>query len=107
MSRSIKTPALAAITGSLMLAGSAFASTPLVQGYMLTADAAAEGRKTDAKAPAAKGATSGKAAEGKCGEGACGAGMRKPATKPAAAQPAAAARKVDAKSMAGKCGGAL
>ena len=52
MSRSIKTPALAAaITGSLVLAGSVFAATPLSQGYMLSADAQAAGQK-DAKAAA-------------------------------------------------------
>ena len=42
MSRSIHTPALAAaLTGSLLLSASAFAATPLVQGYMLGADTAA------------------------------------------------------------------
>jgi len=51
-------PALvtATLAGGLLLAGPAFAATPLAQGYMLGAQDA-----TDAKA-----------AEGKCGEGKCG-----------------------------------
>lgn len=111
MSRSIKTPALAAaISGSLMLAGSAFAATPLAQGYMLGADAqsttqkdakAAEakcGAEKDKKAEGTCGAAKAKAAEGKCGEGKCGAKK-------------ADAKKTDAKAMEGKggegkCGGA-
>lgn len=62
----------------LVLSGSAFAVTPLAQGYMLgTAHAAAEGKcgegkcgGTDAKPKAQK--TTTKTAEGKCGEGQCG-----------------------------------
>jgi len=60
-------PALvtATLAGGLLLAGSAFAATPLAQGYMLGAqDAAAATDATDA--------TDAKAAEGKCGEGKCG-----------------------------------
>ena len=54
-------PALvtATLAGGLLLAGSAFAATPLAQGYMLGAQDAAA-------------ATDAKAAEGKCGEGKCG-----------------------------------
>ena len=62
----------------LVLSGSAFAVTPLAQGYMLgTAHAAAEGKcgegkcgSTEAKPQAQK--TTTKTAEGKCGEGQCG-----------------------------------
>lgn len=66
----------AALAGSLILAGSAFAATPLAQGYMLGAqhadakqDAAA---KTTEAACGAKHADGAKHAEGKCGEGKCG-----------------------------------
>jgi len=55
---SIKKPVLltaSALAGSLLLAGSAFAATPLAQGYML-------GSAQDGAAAAAKGAH-----EGKCG----------------------------------------
>ncbi len=62
MSRSLKKPALtAAITGSLLLSGSAFASTPLTQGYMLGADTAAATDK------AKEGSCGGKHGEGRCG----------------------------------------
>lgn len=62
MSRSLKKPALtAAITGSLLLSASAFASTPLVQGYMLGADTAAATDK------AKEGGCGGKHGEGRCG----------------------------------------
>lgn len=62
MSRSMKTPALAAaIGGSLILAGGTFAATPLVKGYMLGADAAAAADK------AKEGGCGGKHAEGGCG----------------------------------------
>lgn len=62
MSRSLKKPALtAAITGSLLLSASAFASTPLPQGYMLGADTAAATDK------AKEGGCGGKHAEGRCG----------------------------------------
>ncbi|QOD91936.1 EF-hand domain-containing protein [Lysobacter sp. CW239] len=83
--------ASAALAGSLILAGSAFAATPLAQGYMLGAqDAAASAEATAEKTAeascgakhAAEGrcgsanAGAGKAAhEGKCGEGKCGMAM--------------------------------
>ena len=109
MSRSIKTPALAAaITGSLVLAGTAFAATPLAQGYMLGAHdhASAPAKTADGKAKAAegkcgegkRGATTdakSKGVEGKCGEGTCGA--KADASKPDA-------KKAPAKGMEGKCG---
>jgi uncharacterized low-complexity protein len=61
--------ASAALAGSLILAGSAFAAIPLAQGYMLGAqDAAASTEKT---AEASCGA---KHAEGKCGSAGAGAG---------------------------------
>ena len=64
MSRSLKTPALATLAGSLVLAGTAFASTPLSQGYMLSA--------ADAPPPAAA-----KTAEAKCGADKAKAGEMK------------------------------
>ncbi|HEU4773901.1 MAG TPA: EF-hand domain-containing protein [Lysobacter sp.] len=78
--------ASAALAGSLILAGSAFAATPLAQGYMLGAQDAAASAGTTAEKTAeascgAKHAAEGKcgsagadkaAHEGKCGEGKCG-----------------------------------
>jgi uncharacterized low-complexity protein len=75
--------ASAALAGSLILAGSAFAAIPLAQGYMLGAqDAAASTEKTAEASCGAKhaegkcgsaGAGADKTAhEGKCGEGKCG-----------------------------------
>lgn len=62
MSRSLKKPALtAAITGSLLLSASAFASTPLTQGYLL---GAAPPAATD---KAKEGGCGGKHGEGRCG----------------------------------------
>ena len=65
----------AALASGLLLSGSAFASTPLVQGYLLGADAAgtkaAEGNCGGDKAAEAK-CGADKGAEGKCGEGTCG-----------------------------------
>ena len=65
-----------ALAGGLVLGGSAFAMTPLAQGYMLaatSADASAqEGDATDKAKEASCGAD--KAKEGKCGEGKCGEG---------------------------------
>lgn len=52
----------ASVAGSLLLAGSAFAATPLSQGYMLGAQDAAAGAAATDKA----------GHEGKCGEGNCG-----------------------------------
>ncbi|GAB6196045.1 HvfA family oxazolone/thioamide-modified RiPP metallophore [Lysobacter xanthus] len=124
MSRSLKTPALAAaITGSLMLAGSAFASTPLTQGYMLSAaDAPA---KTDAKAGEMKcGADKAKAGEMKCGadkakarEMKCGAdkakagemscGADKAKAKPVTDKKVADAKMAEGKCGEGKCGGSI
>lgn len=114
MSRSIHKPALAALTGGLLLSASAFASTPLAQGYMLGADPAAAAQPQDtAKAPqATSGADKAKAAEGKCGEGKCGAGMSKPAAAKAGAPKAAEGKCGEgkcgagkAKAAEGKCGG--
>jgi uncharacterized low-complexity protein len=63
MSHSSKKPTVVAIgtalAGGLLLSGSAFAVTPLAQGYLLGAAV-----DTSAHDP--------KAAEGKCGEGKCG-----------------------------------
>ena len=65
-----------ALAGGLVLGGSAFAMTPLAQGYMLAAAAgdaeAQEGDATDKAKEASCGAD--KAKEGKCGEGKCGEG---------------------------------
>ena len=72
MSQKSNKPALvvAGFAGSLLLAGSAFAATPLAQGYMLGAQDAATAT-TDQAAEA--GDVADKAAhEGKCGEGKCG-----------------------------------
>jgi uncharacterized low-complexity protein len=115
MSRSINKPALAAaLTGSLLLSGSAFAATPLAQGYMLGADAATQAQ--DAKAAEAKcgaktaeakcGADKAKAAEGKCGEGKCGEGKcGADKAKPGAAKAAEGKCGADkAKAAEGKCG---
>lgn len=73
MSQSHKKPVAIAIgtalAGGLMLSGSAFAVTPLAQGYLLGAQDAAtptEAATADAKAE------EGKCGEGKCGEGKCG-----------------------------------
>jgi len=121
MSRSIKTPALAALTGGLMLAGSAFASTPLVQGYMLAADAPQA--KTDTKAAEAKCGADKKtgemacgAAKAKAGEKTCGAHKAKTgemscgANKPKAAagdKKAADTKMAEGKCGEGKCGGSI
>ncbi len=75
--------ASAALAGSLILAGSAFAATPLAQGYMLGAQEAAATQKTAEAACGAKHqADAGHAGhaehaghEGKCGEGKCGMAM--------------------------------
>jgi len=70
MSQNSNKPALVAATlaGGLLLAGSAFAATPLAQGYMLGAQDAATAT-ADKAGEASCGA---KKAEGKCGEGKCG-----------------------------------
>lgn len=74
MSQKSNKPVLvtATLAGGLLLAGSAFAATPLAQGYMLGAqDAAASADQADKAKEASCGA--GMAAhEGKCGEGKCG-----------------------------------
>lgn len=69
---SIKKPVLrtaGALAGSLLLAGSAFAITPLAQGYMLGAaqDAAAKTSEAGCGAKHAEGQCGAKHAEGKCG----------------------------------------
>jgi uncharacterized low-complexity protein len=70
MSHNLKKPVAAAIgtalAGGLLLSGSAFAVTPLAQGYLLGAQ--------DAAAKAQEGACGAHKAqhEGKCGEGRCG-----------------------------------
>ena len=116
MSRSLKTPALAALTGSLLLAGTAFASTALSQGYMLAATDAPP--KTDAKSSEMKCGADMKAGEAKCGadkakagEAKCGAAKMKAgemscgADKAQAKPTAAPAKKMaDAKMAEGKCG---
>ena len=75
MSQSHKKPVAIAIgtalAGGLMLSGSAFAVTPLAQGYLLGAqDAAAEA--ADAKAQEGSCGADKAGEEGKCGEGKCG-----------------------------------
>jgi len=83
-----KKPVALAVTTALLLSGSAFASTPLAQGYQLGADTvidakAAEGNCGGDKAQQAscgankatgeaKCGANKPAAEGKCGEGTCG-----------------------------------
>lgn len=76
----------ATLAGGLLLSGSAFASTPLAQGYLLAAQGAAPDKAKEGKCGADKGKTesadkakaegacgAGHAgAEGKCGEGKCG-----------------------------------
>ena len=65
MSKTNKPAAVAiALVGGLALTGSAFATEPLAQGYLLAAQDAA------------------KTAEGKCGEGKCGADKKKEEEKP-------------------------
>ena len=61
----------ATLAGGLLLAGSAFAATPLAQGYMLGAQDAAAATTADKSQEASCGA---KTAEAKCGEGKCGEG---------------------------------
>src|SRR3546814_5234272 len=70
MSQNSNKPALVAATlaGGLLLAGSAFAATPLAQGYMLGAQDAA----TTTADKAGEASCGAKKAEGKCGEGKCG-----------------------------------
>ncbi|MEO6030736.1 MAG: EF-hand domain-containing protein [Burkholderiaceae bacterium] len=63
----------AALAGSLILAGSAFAATPLAQGYMLGAQEAAAAAKTTEAACGAKHDAGAKHAEGNCGAGHAGA----------------------------------
>lgn len=113
MSRSLKTPALATLAGSLVLAGTAFASTPLSQGYMLSAADAPQkaSAKADAKTAEMKcGADMAKSGEMKCGADTAKASDTKPATaKPDAnakpkAQPVADKKMADAKMAEGKCG---
>lgn len=116
MSRSLKTPALATVAGSLLLAGSAFASTPLPQGYMLSAADAppkADAKTSEMKCGADKtgemkcGADKAKAGEMKCGADKMKTGEMKCGADKAKAKPVAApaAKKVaDAKMAEGKCG---
>lgn len=65
MSNASNKPVLvaASLAGSLLLAGSAFAATPLAQGYMLGAQDAA----TATEAKAKEGGCGAKKAEGSCG----------------------------------------
>ena len=89
MSNTSKNPASlavgAALAGGLMLSGSAFSATPLMQGYLLGAQGApaaemkdemkADGMKGEMKAGEMKddmAADKKMAHEGKCGEGKCG-----------------------------------
>jgi len=121
MSRSLKTPALAtALTGGLLLAGSAFASTALSQGYMLAAADAPP--QTDAKSAEMKCGADQKAAEAKCGadkgktgEAKCGADKMKTGEMSCGADKAHAmpttadaktadGKTADAKMAEGKCG---
>jgi uncharacterized low-complexity protein len=106
MSRSLKTPAL--LAGSLLAAGSAFASTPLPQGYILSATEVAAKAADAGKAPATT-KTGDKAGEMKCGAKAgemkCGADKARPA--PAAPNKAADAKMAEGKCGEGKCGGSI
>ncbi|GAB1595793.1 HvfA family oxazolone/thioamide-modified RiPP metallophore [Lysobacter claricitrinus] len=107
MSRSLKTPALAALTGSLLLAGTAFASTPLAQGYMLSAADAppTTTAKADAKTAEAKCGADKKAAEAKCGADKKAAEMTTTAdASMPKAQPVADKKMADGKMAEGKCG---
>jgi uncharacterized low-complexity protein len=82
MSHNILKPAVlaasAVMLGSFALAGSAFAMTPLAQGYQVTApgdDKAEEGKCGEGSCGAGhddKAKEEGKCGEGKCGEGRCG-----------------------------------
>jgi uncharacterized low-complexity protein len=81
----------AVMIGSLALAGTAFAMSPLAQGYLLAAGAAGDDKPKE-----------GSCGEGSCGEGQCGAD--KPADTAAAATPAAAATATDDKAADGSCG---
>jgi len=102
MSRSINKPALVALTGGVLLTASAFAATPLVQGYMLGADAA-KAAATDAKAAEAKcGANMAKTADGKAAEGGCGAA--KTADGKTAEGGCGATMTADGKAAEGGCG---
>lgn len=70
MSQTRKPVALAigaTLAGGLMLSGSAFASTPLVQGYLLGAQEAGKAAATDKAKEASCGADMKAGAEGKCG----------------------------------------
>ena len=73
MSQNRKPVALAigaTLAGGLALSGSAFASTPLAQGYLLGAQDAA--KAADAKTKEGSCGAHKAKAEGKCGEGKCG-----------------------------------
>ncbi|MGY4515926.1 HvfA family oxazolone/thioamide-modified RiPP metallophore [Lysobacter sp. HA18] len=111
MSRSLKTPTLATFTGSLLLAGTAFASTPLSQGYMLSATDAPP--KSDSKAAEMKcGADKMKGGEMKCGADkakadAMKADAAKPKMQPAADKKVADAKMAEGKCGEGKCGGSI
>ena len=84
MSHSTRKPvvlaASAAILGSLALAGSAFAMTPLAQGYQVAPGDNAPQAEAQAGAEAGddKAKEEGKCGEGKCGEGQCGADAAAP-----------------------------
>lgn len=93
-----KKPVALAISTALLLSGSAFASTPLSQGYQLGAD-------TVIDAKAAEGSCGGaKAGEAKCGankpttEASCGA------NKPAAEASCGANKPAEGKCGEGQCG---
>lgn len=77
MSHSIKKPSAVAIgtalAGGLLLSGSAFAITPLAQGYLLgAAGSVADATAGDPKAAEGSCGADKTKAEGKCGEGKCG-----------------------------------
>lgn len=73
MSSSKKPVAIAVSTalGGLLLAGSAFASTHLAQGYQLGGDTLVDAKSAEGNCGGNKG-SEGKCGEGKCGEGKCG-----------------------------------
>lgn len=64
----------AALAGSVLLSGSAFAMQPLAQGYLVASSDAkpAEGKCGEGKCGADAKSAEGKCGEGKCGEGKCG-----------------------------------
>jgi uncharacterized low-complexity protein len=77
----------AVVIGSLALAGTAFAMSPLAQGYLLAASSADDKPK-----------------EGSCGEGQCGGDMAAAATPAAEGTPVADDKAADGSCGEGQCG---